>query len=107
MSIEHAPERDAPVARKLIKKRELLEIIPLSFPTIWELIRREKFSKPVALGDGPNAPRAWFLDEIADYQENLKRAEYKPLTEAENSAQANEESGVNRDEPEREDAQPP
>ena len=83
MSIEHTPERATPVVRKLVSKAELLELIPLSFPTIWEQMRRRAFPLSVKLGDGPTAKSAWFLDEIQDYQENLPRTELKPLTEAE------------------------
>ena len=83
MSIEHAPERDSPAVRPMILKGKLLELIPKSYPTIWKEMREGKFPKPVKLGDGPNAPNARFLDEIAEHQANLKRAEFKPLTERE------------------------
>ena len=80
MSIEHAPEQDAPAVRKLISKRELLSLIPLSYPTIWQLMRRGKFPRSVKLGDGPNAKVAWYLDEVSEYQASLERTELKPST---------------------------
>ncbi len=83
MSIEHAPERSTPAIRKIILKAKLLEQIPLSFPTIWQLMRRGKFPLSVKLGDGPTAKSGWFEDEVLDYQRNLPRVELKPLTEEE------------------------
>ena len=80
MSPEHAPGRDAPAARKLIRKRQLLELIPLSFPTIWKEMRAGRFPLPVKFGDGPNAPSAWYEDEVCEYQAGLERAEYKPAS---------------------------
>ena len=78
MSFEHAPERNAPAVRKMISKRELLGLIPLSYPTIWGLMRRGKFPKSVKLGDGPNAKVAWYLDEVSEFQAGLQRTELKP-----------------------------
>ena len=86
MSQEHAPERTAPGVRTIISKAELLAIIPLSYVTIWEQMRRDKFPRAIKLGDGPTAKSGWFLDEIQDYQEKLPRADLKPLTEAETKA---------------------
>ena len=83
MSIEHAPLRDAPGVRKMISKRGLLGLIPLSYPTIWQLMRRGKFPKSVKLGDGPNAKVAWYLDEVSTYQAGLQRTELKPAADAE------------------------
>ena len=48
----------------------------LSFPTVWNLIRKGKFPKPVLVtGKDPR----WFADEVAAWQSGLPRAEYKPL----------------------------
>ena len=78
MPTEHAPERDAPAVRRLIRKSQLLDLVPLSFPTIWEMMRRGEFPLPVKLGSAPNAPSAWFEDEVAAKVESLERVEYKP-----------------------------
>ena len=102
MSIEHAPGRDTTGVRKLIRKRQLLELIPLSFPAIWEKMRRGEFPLPVSLGDGPNAPSAWYVDEILGYQGNLKRVEYKPADSTAEPEDDESEDG----EPE-EEAEPP
>ena len=50
MSLEQAPEQAASPARKMIRKSRLLELIPLSFPTIWGMIRRGEFPAPVKFG---------------------------------------------------------
>ena len=75
MSIEHAPQRTTSAVRKLISKAELLALIPLSYVTIWELMRRDKFPRSIKLGETPHAPGAapsfgpmaawlpkWFVD---------------------------------------------
>ncbi len=100
MSIEPAPERDAPAPRTLIGRRELLRMHPETYPTIWKKMRAGKFPLPVKLGDSPNSPNAWFLDEVVEHQENLKRAEFKPLTEAEIAASS--KGNENDDDPEAE-----
>ena len=83
MSMEHAPERDALAARKLISKRELLAIIPLSYPTLWQMMRRDEFPKSIRLTDGPTAKTAWYLDEVTDWQASRQRTELKPVAEPE------------------------
>ncbi len=89
MSIEHAPERDAPAVRKLISKQKLLELIPLSYPTIWQMMRSGEFPRSVKLRNGSNAKVAWFLDEVSEFQESLERSELKPSTaDAEQQAEA-------------------
>ena len=82
MSLEHSPEQAAPTARKMIRKSTLLELIPLSFPTLWAMIRRGEFPAPVKFGTAPNAPSFWFEDEVSEAQERMARAEYKPVAGA-------------------------
>jgi prophage regulatory protein len=79
MSIEHAPERVKPTARKLISKRELLELIPLSYVTIWSMMRRGDFPKSIKITNGPTAKSAWYLDEVSAWQASRARTELKPV----------------------------
>ncbi len=83
---EPAAGHTTPPGRKLISKAELLELLPISFPTIWELMRRGKFPLSIRLGDSPQAKAGWFLDEVTDWQESRPRTTLKPLTEAEAQA---------------------
>ena len=83
MSTEPTPKPTTPPGRKLISKAELLKLVPISFPTIWELMRRGKFPISIRLGDSPQAKAAWFLDEVLNWQETRPRTALKPLTEAE------------------------
>ena len=78
MSTQHAPERDAAV-RKVISKRELLESIPLSYPTIWQMMRRSEFPCSIKIG----AKVGWFLDEVTDWLARRERSQFKPPAEAE------------------------
>ena len=66
MSIEHAPERDVPAVRKIISKRQLLETIPLSYPTIWQMMRKGEF--PLSIVIGTHGKIGWYESEVADWQ---------------------------------------
>ena len=83
MSTQHAPERDA-VVRKVISKRQLLESIPLSYPTIWQLMRRDEFPCSIIIG----GKVGWYLDEVADWLATRKRSQFKPPAEASSAAAA-------------------
>jgi predicted DNA-binding transcriptional regulator AlpA len=76
-----APE--TPTARKLISKRELLQLVPLSYPTIWGMMRAGNFPRSVKITDGPNAKAAWYEDEVVAWQASRSRTELKPVAEAE------------------------
>ncbi len=81
MSIEHAPERSAPAVRRIMSKRQLLEVIPLSYPTIWSMMRRDEFPRSIVVG--PNGKVGWYEDEVADWQDNRQRSQLKPVAEPE------------------------
>jgi prophage regulatory protein len=65
---------ETPEARKLLRKSAVLSITGLSFVTLWKMMRRDEFPKPVMVG--PSTPR-WFEHEIIEWQESLARAKYK------------------------------
>ena len=79
-----APGRDAPAVRRIISKRQLLEAIPLSYPTIWEMMRKGAFPLSVVIG----GKVGWFEDEVADWQARRKRSQLKPHVEPEASTTA-------------------
>ena len=78
MSAEHATPRDASAPRKLISKRELLNLIPLSYPAIWTRMRAGEFPLSVKL-DAAGSKVFWYLDEVQTWIESRPRSELKPL----------------------------
>ena len=99
MSIEHAPERDVPAVRKIISKRQLLETIPLSYPTIWQMMRKGEF--PLSIVIGTHGKIGWYESEVADWQTSCERSRLKPHADSEDSDSEDDEPGDD------EDAEPP
>ena len=56
-----------PRLRKLLSRQEVLSITPLSYSTIWDLMRRNLFPRSREIG----GKVCWYADEIAAYQANL------------------------------------
>jgi predicted DNA-binding transcriptional regulator AlpA len=63
---------EAPPVR-LIFKRELLKRIPLSFPTIWKMMRENRFPRARIIG----GKSAWFESEIDHFLASLPVRPYK------------------------------
>ena len=59
---------------RLLTRKQLLEIIPFSYPTIWELMRRGEFPKALRIGQ---QKVAWREDEIREWIESRPRQELK------------------------------
>ena len=59
---------------RLLTRKQLLEIIPFSYPTIWELMRRGEFPKALLIGQ---QKVAWREDEIREWIESRPRQELK------------------------------
>ena len=57
---------------RLLTRKQLLEIIPFSYPTIWELMRRGEFPKALRIGQ---QKVAWREDEIREWIESRPRQE--------------------------------
>ena len=75
---EHTSEHEAPTARRLLSKREILARIPFSYPTIWSMMRKGTFPLSVKLDDA-GTKVAWYADEIDQFIESRERVELKPL----------------------------
>jgi predicted DNA-binding transcriptional regulator AlpA len=58
---------------RLISKRELLQRVPLSFPTIWKLMRQDKFPRARVIG----GKSFWFEHEIDAFLDTLPMRRYK------------------------------
>jgi prophage regulatory protein len=59
---------------RLIFKPELLERVGLSYSTVWQLMRKNRFPRSVAVTDGRVA---WREDEIEEWIEALPRQRLK------------------------------
>ena len=112
MSIEHAPERDVPAVRKIISKRQLLETIPLSYPTIWQMMRKGEF--PLSIVIGTHGKIGWYATEVADWQASCQRSQLKPHNEPEPEDEVDDSEGDEAevddsegDEAESEEVEPP
>ena len=83
MSIETAPEHESSPLRTLINKRKLLQTIPLSYPAIWNRMRRGEFPMSVKLDDDDGRSRTfWYLDEVVEWINKRPRSQLKPASDA-------------------------
>ena len=69
-------------ASRLISKRELLRLVPLSYSTIWNMMRRGEFPLSVRLGSRANGARntgkaGWKIREVEAWMSALPRSEYR------------------------------
>jgi prophage regulatory protein len=58
MSLEHSPARGGV---RILRQRQVLELLGISSSTLWEWVRKGRFPRPISLG--PNT-RAWLPEEI-------------------------------------------
>ncbi len=59
---------------RLLTRKQLLEIVPFSYPTIWGLMRRGEFPKALLIGQ---QKVAWREDEIREWIDSRPRQELK------------------------------
>ena len=59
---------------RLLTRKQLLEIVPFSYPTIWELMRRGAFPKALRIGA---QKVAWREDEVRAWIDSRPRQELK------------------------------
>ena len=59
---------------RLLTRKQLLEIIPFSYPTIWELMRRGEFPKALRIGQ---QKVAWREDEVRAWIDSRPRQQLK------------------------------
>lgn len=64
---------------RLLSKKQLLEIVPLSYPTIWKLIRAGEFPRGLEMArNGDRVTRVcWREDEALSWIEKLPRQQLK------------------------------
>ena len=58
---------------RLIDKAELLTILPVTFPTVWNWMRKGKFPRGYVL----NGKTVWDSAEVNDFLAGMKRRAYK------------------------------
>lgn len=61
---------------KLLNKAEILDLTGLSYPYIWELMRRGEFPRSIRLSDSTAAVR-WYTDEVLAWVESRPRSRLK------------------------------
>lgn len=57
---------------KLLRKAEVLEMVGVSYPTIWRWVRAGSFPKPISMGERS----MWVMDEVQAWILSLPRRQY-------------------------------
>ncbi len=60
---------------RLLTRKQVLEIVPVSYATLWQWMREGQF--PRALKIGPNSRVAWRADEVQAYVDSRPRQQLK------------------------------
>jgi prophage regulatory protein len=63
---------------RLLTKKQLRELVPLAYSSIWELMRRGEFPKALRIG---RQRVAWREDEVREWIESRPRQELKASEE--------------------------
>jgi predicted DNA-binding transcriptional regulator AlpA len=63
--------------KRFLTKGEVLDKVPLSYATIWKMMRRDQFPRPRVSGTGPHAKVLWWESDIDAWMEALPEAQYK------------------------------
>ncbi len=69
MSLEHSP------GRRLLRPKQVMEIMGWSRTTLWRRVRAGEFPAPVSIGANITA---FYEDEVEAAQANLPRVSYAP-----------------------------
>jgi prophage regulatory protein len=73
-----ALSRDNPTMpddERLLSRAEVCRIVNLSFPTIWKLMRKGAFPRPLKIAKNRVA---WLRSEVLAHLKSLERQDYKP-----------------------------
>lgn len=62
------------ITKRLIRAKEIKHRTGLSIATVYRMIARGSFPKPVKIGSGQFAPSAWVQDEIDAWIDALAEA---------------------------------
>ena len=61
---------------RLLLKGEVVELVGLSYPTIWGMMKRNEFPRSVVIGRGQAAKVAWRSSEIQSWIESRPRQSF-------------------------------
>ena len=78
------PNNDAAAEQptlRFLSKREVLQKVPVTAPTLWAWVRAGKFPRPRAIS--PNRT-AWIEAEVDQWMRARPLREYKPVTTGDN-----------------------
>src|SRR4051794_27671105 len=64
--------------RKILLRKQLLEVVPFSYATIHNLMERDEFPQPVQLTRSKFPRLGWFEDEVADWIGSRERGRGRP-----------------------------
>ena len=70
--------RDEQTLPRLLNKKQVLEIVPLSFPTLWKLMRLNQFPLPRTVGSTVGSRPYWLASEISEWVSSRPQRSYKP-----------------------------
>jgi predicted DNA-binding transcriptional regulator AlpA len=65
--------RDEATLPRLLNKKQVLALVPVTFPTLWKWIRRGEFPAPRTIGNRP----MWLETEILDWITSRPTRSYK------------------------------
>ena len=77
MSNDHTPEGPVGKPRRLLSKREVLALVPVSYTTLWSWMRQGQFPRSIVLGPGSKV--GWYEDSIAEWLASREPSQLKPL----------------------------
>jgi len=66
--------RDATTLPRLLNKKQVLALVPVTFATLWTWIRRGEFPAPRTIGTRP----MWLETEVAEWITTRPTRSYKP-----------------------------
>jgi predicted DNA-binding transcriptional regulator AlpA len=62
---------------RLLSRPEVLQMVNLSYPTIWRMMRLGRFPLPRRIGPWENSPIRWDSGEVQAWIDALPRQEYR------------------------------
>jgi predicted DNA-binding transcriptional regulator AlpA len=62
---------------RLLSRPEVLQMVNLSYQTIWRMMREGKFPAPFRIGPWENSPIRWDSGEVQAWVDALPRQEYR------------------------------
>jgi predicted DNA-binding transcriptional regulator AlpA len=63
--------------KRFLSKGEVMDKVPLSYPTIWKKMQRGEFPRPRVSGTGTHAKVLWWESDIDAWMEALPQQTYQ------------------------------